>query len=467
MEKQTLTKDQIKYWAADPEIKVEREMLGRIITDAYSDETVYETAMSELEKEDFASPLNRMIFEGLKAVHDKGEKPTSISIRRYSPDIPIGEIESIIEEKSFGSMYETLLKGVRENRKRRTLAMNLRTILNHIDNGDSDYEYLTEKALETVKSINDGNKKSYFDDIDYIYGVYSRFGKPKDRIRTGYLEVDKKLGGGLVKGSLNVIAGRPSDGKSTLVMNIVTNALLAKNAEGKSVQNVLYFSLEDSKEDVITRMAAHLSRRSQNDVAADKTGAVNDLERAYETHVGFSKRLCIMDEHNMNVNRLKAICVEFKAHEKRLDLVVIDYLTMMDLGANAARNMNGAIAEVTRKLKSIALELDTTIILLSQMNRSVEKEATKERGDFEKKPRKPMLSDLRDSGSIEQDADVVMFIQRPMEDGEFSTLYIRKNRNGAVGEVNLAWLPNIYTFDTAYEEDIPKQWRNNNDDGSD
>lgn len=456
------TKAQVEYWAADPETKIEREMLGLVITDAYSDETEYETAMSELEKEDFFGPLNRMIYEGMSAVHEKGEKPTSIAIRRYSPDIPVGEIENIIAEKSFGSVYETLLKAIRENRKRRTLAMNLRTVLAHIDNGDSDYEYLTEKALETAKKIDDG-RKQFFDSMDYIYDVYSRFGKPKDRIRTGYLEVDKKLGGGLVKGSLNVIAGRPSDGKSTLVMNIVTNALLAKNAEGKSEQNVLYFTLEDSKADVITRMAAHLSRRSQSDVANDKPGAYNDLVTAYETHVQFADRLCIVDEHNVSANRVKATCIEFKAHEKRLDLVVIDYLTMMDMGPNAVKNINGAIAEVTRKLKGLALELDTTILLLSQMNRAVEKEATRDRGEAEKKPRKPMLSDLRDSGSIEQDADVVMFIQRPTEDGEFSTLFIRKNRNGAVGEVNLAWQPDIYTFDTAYEQDIPKQWREDHD----
>ena len=456
------TKNQIEYWASDPETKIEREMLGLVITDAYSDETEYETAMAELEKGDFAGPLNRMVYEGLVAVHENGEKPTSIAIRRYSPDIPIGEIESIIAEKSFGSVYDTLLKAIRENRKRRTLAMNLRTVLKHIDNGDSDYEYLTEKALEDVKKINDG-KKQFFDSMDYIMDVYSRFGKTKDRIRTGYLEVDKKLGGGLVKGSLNVIAGRPSDGKSTLVMNIVTNALLAKNAEGKSEQNVLYFTLEDPKEDVITRMASHLSRRNQADVANDKPGARNDLEKAYESHLGFINRLCIMEENNLTVNRLKAICVEFKAHVKRLDLIVIDYLTMLELGPNAQRNLNGAIADATRKLKGLALELNTTILLLSQMNRGVEKEATRERGDMEKKPRKPMLSDLRDSGSIEQDADVVMFIQRPMEEGEFSTLYIRKNRNGAVGEVNLAWIPDIFTFDTAYEQDIPKQWRNAQD----
>ena len=456
------TKAQVEYWAADPETKIEREMLGLVITDAYSDETEYETAMSELEKEDFFGPLNRMIYEGLSAVHEKGEKPTSIAIRRYSPDIPVGEIENIIAEKSFGSVYETLLKAIRENRKRRTLAMRLRTVLNHIDDGDTDYEFLTEKALEDVKKINDGKKK-FFDSMDYIMDVYSRFGKSKDRIRTGYLEVDKKLGGGLVKGSLNVIAGRPSDGKSTLVMNIVTNALLAKNAEGKSEQNVLYFTLEDPKEDVITRMAAHLSRRNQADVANDKPGARDDLEKAYESHLKFINRLCIMEEHNLTVNRLKAICVEFKAHAKRLDLVVIDYLTMLELGPNAQRNMNGAIADATRKLKTLSLELDTTVLLLSQMNRGVEKEATRERGDMEKKPRKPMLSDLRDSGSIEQDADVVMFIQRPMEEGEFSTLYIRKNRNGAVGEVNLAWIPDIFTFDTAYEQDIPKQWREDHD----
>ena len=254
-------------------------------------------------------------------------------------------------------------------------------------------------------------------------------------IPTGFIDLDYKLSG-LQPSDLVLVAARPSMGKTAFVLNIAQYMAFKKD------KGVAIFSLEMSKEQLVNRL---FSLESQVDAQALRTGNMkdSDWEKLIEGAGIIGKsNLIIDDTPGISVSELRSKCRKYKL-EHGLDIVIIDYLQLMtgSVGKNSESRQQ-EISEISRSLKGLARELNVPVVALSQLSRAVESRPDK----------RPMLSDLRESGAIEQDADVVMFIYRDEyynKDSEFKKqeeIIIAKQRNGPVGTVNLAWLGEYTKF---------------------
>jgi replicative DNA helicase len=254
-------------------------------------------------------------------------------------------------------------------------------------------------------------------------------------IPTGFLDLDRQTAG-MQPSDLILIAARPSMGKTAFVLNI------AQNVAFREHMCVAIFSLEMSKEQLVNRM---FSLESRVDAQALRTGNLSDAdwEKLVEGAgiIGESE-LIIDDTPGISISELRSKCRKYKL-EHDLKLVIIDYLQLMTgSGGRASDSRQQEISDISRSLKALARELGVPVVALSQLSRAVE-----QRPDH-----RPMLSDLRESGAIEQDADVVMFIYRDdyyNKDTDLkgiSEIIIAKQRNGPVGTIQLAWLAEYTKF---------------------
>ena len=252
-------------------------------------------------------------------------------------------------------------------------------------------------------------------------------------IPTGFVDLDYKTSG--MHGSdLVLIAARPSMGKTAFVLNIAQYMAFRKGV------TAAIFSLEMSKEQLVNRL---LSMESHVDSQLLRTGNLKDEDWAKLVEgaeiIGRSN-LIIDDTPGISIGELRSKCRKYKL-EHNLGIIMIDYLQLMS-GSGKSESRQQEISEISRSLKAIARELDVPVIALSQLSRAVE-----QRPDH-----RPMLSDLRESGAIEQDADVVMFLYRDdyyhkdTEKKDIAEVIIAKQRNGPVGTIKLAWLPDFTKF---------------------
>ena len=249
-------------------------------------------------------------------------------------------------------------------------------------------------------------------------------------IASGFTDLDYKTTG-FQPSDLILLAARPSMGKTAFALNIALHVAAVER------KHVAIFSLEMSKEQLVNRL---LAQESHVDSHHLRTGNLGDNEWAALIQgadtVGKSC-LVIDDTPGISVPELRSKCRK-QQMEHGLDMIIIDYLQLMS-GSGKAESRQNEVSEISRSLKAIARELSVPIIALSQLSRKVE-----DRADH-----KPQLSDLRESGAIEQDADVVMFIDRERsetEDANKATIIIAKQRNGPIGDVNLMWLPKYTQF---------------------
>ena len=252
-------------------------------------------------------------------------------------------------------------------------------------------------------------------------------------IPTGFVDLDYKLSG-LQPSDMILVAARPSMGKTAFVLNIAQHVAFKEN------KSVVIFSLEMSKGQLVNRLFALESKVDSQHI---RTGRLSEeeWEKLIEgAGIVGNSELIIDDTPGISIGELRSKCRKYKL-EKDIQLVIIDYLQLMtSRGKNDSRQQE--VSEISRSLKALARELNVPVIALSQLSRAVE-----QRPDH-----RPMLSDLRESGSIEQDADVVMFIYRDdyynpdTENKNISEIKIAKQRNGPIGDVELVWLPEYTKF---------------------
>ena len=251
---------------------------------------------------------------------------------------------------------------------------------------------------------------------------------------TGFIDLDYRMSG-LQPSDLILIAARPSMGKTAFVLNITDYIAVRRQ------KTCLIFSLEMSKEQLVNRL---FSLESRVDAQALRTGNLSDADWAKLVEgagiIGDSE-LIIDDTPGISISEMRSKCRKYKL-EHDLKLIIIDYLQLMSGSGRSTDSRQQEISDISRSLKALARELNVPVLALSQLSRAVE-----QRPDH-----RPMLSDLRESGAIEQDADVVMFIYRDdyyNKDTELkgiSEIIIAKQRNGPIGTVNLAWLPEYTKF---------------------
>ena len=285
--------------------------------------------------------------------------------------------------------------------------------------GGSEFEPIRDVVLRTLDSIEKAAKQK-----GNITGL-----------ETGFRDLDAKTAG-LQKSDLILIAARPAMGKTAFVLNIAEYVALHSNS------TIALFSLEMSKEQLVKRM---LAMNSMVDSQKIRTGDLEDDD--WDKLVGSVRKignsnLVIDDTSGITASELRSKCRKLKI-EQGLDLVIIDYLQLMTgAGKRKSDSRQQEISDISRSLKVMARELDVPVIALSQLSRAVESRPDK----------RPMLSDLRESGAIEQDADIVMFIYRDeyynpdSEKKNLAEVIVAKQRNGATGSVELVWLGQYTKF---------------------
>lgn len=268
-------------------------------------------------------------------------------------------------------------------------------------------------------------------------------------LSTGFTELDN-MTSGLQPADLIIVAGRPSMGKTTFAMNLVENAVM------RSDKAVLVFSLEMPGESLIMRMLSSLGRIDQTKVRSGRlddedwprlTSAVNMLN---------DRKLFIDDTAGLSPMEMRTRARRIVREHGDLGLIMIDYLQLMRIGGASSENRTNEISEISRSLKALAKEFNVPVIALSQLNRSLEQRPNK----------RPVMSDLRESGAIEQDADVICFIYRDevynenTEDKGIAEIIIGKQRNGPIGTMRLAFLGQFTRFEDlaeSYYEDYPHE----------
>lgn len=304
------------------------------------------------------------------------------------------------------------------------------------DNTSIAKDIISEGAEELYRICSDNGKMYTMEEcvdsaLIEIEDRYSRKGNILGKT-TGLLSMDKAIGG-LQKGNLFIIAGRPSMGKTALALNI------ASKASEKS--RVAIFSFEMSRQELSDRL---LSDEGCVKLGRIKSGQLSteEFEKLSNGASSLSKRYALIyDGGALNTSEIKAKCMKAKLQDG-LDIVVIDYLQLIDGDSKSNGNRVYEISKISRELKSLARELEINIIALSQLSR-----ATEGRGN-----KRPVLSDLRDSGAIEQDADIIALLYRDEYYNRDSTeigvceVLIGKNRNGKTGMFKLNWIPEIQRF---------------------
>ena len=253
-------------------------------------------------------------------------------------------------------------------------------------------------------------------------------------VATGFLDLDYRTAG-MQPSDLILVAARPSMGKTAFVLNI------AQYVAFKQAKTVAIFSLEMSKEQLVNRL---FSMESKVDSQHLRTGNLSDVEweKLIESAGAIGKsNLIIDDTPGISISELRSKCRKYKL-EHNLEMIIIDYLQLMSGSGRSTDSRQQEISDISRSLKALARELHVPVIALAQLSRAVE-----QRPDH-----RPMLSDLRESGAIEQDADVVMFIYRDdyynkdTEKKGIAEIIIAKQRNGPIGTVELVWLPDFTKF---------------------
>lgn len=341
--------------------------------------------------------------------------PTSANIKYYA---------EIVAEKA------TLRKLIRLNEE----------IANTCYAGKESLEFILEdtekRVFQLVQRRNTGDfvpiRQVVMNAMDKIEAA-SRNKGAVTGIPTGFIDLDYRTAG-MQPSDLVLIAARPSMGKTAFVLNIAEHVAFKQN------KSVAIFSLEMSKEQLVNRM---FSLESRVDAQHLRTGQLSDQEweKLIES-AGIIGRsgLIIDDTPGITVSELRSKCRKFKL-EQDLSMIIIDYLQLMT-GSGRSDSRQQEISDISRSLKSLARELSVPVLALSQLSRAVE-----QRPDH-----RPMLSDLRESGAIEQDADVVMFIYRDdyynkdTEKKDVAEIIIAKQRNGPIGTIELAWLPQYTKF---------------------
>ena len=291
------------------------------------------------------------------------------------------------------------------------------------------FDLSQNKSTKGYSSIKDVLVSS-FAELEKLYNQKGRI----SGITTGFVDLDRQTSG-LHNSDLIIVAARPAMGKSAFAINIATNAAL------KDKVPVAIFNLEMSKEQVVNRILCSEAMVDSNKV---RTGQIEDndwMKLASASGILSEAPIYIDDTPGISIMEIRAKCRKMKL-EKNIGLVVIDYLQLVQGSGKRGSSREQEIAEISRSLKILAKEINVPVIALSQLSRAPE-----QRPDH-----RPMLSDLRESGSIEQDADIVMFLYRDdyynenSEKKNIAEVILAKHRSGSTGTVELLWLGNYTKF---------------------
>ncbi len=424
-------------------IEAEQSVVGSMIMDREAILVASEIITSE----DFYQHQYGVLFEAMVELftEDKPVDLVTLQNRLKSKDVPpeISSLEfvrDLVMAVPTSANVKYYANIVSEKAMLRRLIKVNEEIANTCYLGKDKLEEILEgtekKIFDLIQKRNTGDyvpiKQVVINALDKIEATSKTKGNVTG-IPTGFVDLDYKTSG-LQPSDLVLIAARPSMGKTAFVLNIAQNMAFKHNV------TTAVFSLEMSKEQLVNRL---LALESRVDSQAIRTGnlADSEWEKLIEgAGVIGRSNLIIDDTPGISIAELRSKCRKYKL-EHNLGIIIIDYLQLMS-GSGRGDSRQQEISDISRSLKGLARELHVPVVALSQLSRAVE-----QRPDH-----RPMLSDLRESGAIEQDADVVMFLYRDdyynkdSENKNIAEVIIAKQRNGPIGTVNLVWLPNYTKF---------------------
>ena len=425
------------------DIDAEQAVLGSMLTD----KEAVNAAIESLKEDAFYRDDNRIIFKAIVNLYSKSEPIDIITLK--------DELESMDKFEQVGG-YEYLASlpdkvPTTANVQKYIKIVEEKSILRNLIKTANEIIELGYDPTEDVEDIMDGAEKKIFDIMqsknqkgytpikDVLVESFTKLEELYNRkqhitgVPTGFAELDYKTAG-LHGSELILVAARPAMGKTAFALNLATNAALRGNAP------VAIFSLEMSKDQLVNRILCSEAMVDSNKVRTGKldeddwvklAGAIGPLSEA---------EMYIDDTPGISVMEIRTKCRKLKM-EKNIGLVVIDYLQLVQ-GNKRTASREQEISEISRSLKILAKEINVPVIALSQLSRAVE-----QRPDH-----RPMLSDLRESGAIEQDADIVMFLYRDdyynkeSEKKDIAEVIIAKQRGGQTGTVELLWMGNYTKF---------------------
>ena len=425
-------------------IEAEQSVIGAMIMDGEAIMVASEIICGD----DFYNRQYGVVFDAMTELSDEGKPVDLVTLqdRLREKDVPpevsslefIGNLVTAVPTSANIKYYANI---VAEKATLRKLIRLNEDIANTCYVGKESLEAILEdtekRVFDLVQRRNTGEfvpiRQIVMNAMDQIERASKNDGNVTG-IATGFIDLDYKPAG-MQPADLILIAARPSMGKTAFVLNI------AEYVAFKSNETVAIFSLEMSKEQLVNRLFAMESRVDSQKL---RTGNLSDMdwEKLIESAGVIGKsNLIIDDTPGINIPTMRSKCRKYKL-EHNLKLIIIDYLQLMSGSGRGSDSRQQEISDISRSLKALARELKVPVVALSQLSRAVE-----QRPDH-----RPMLSDLRESGAIEQDADVVMFIYRDdyynkdTERKGISEIIIAKQRNGPIGTVELAWLPDYTKF---------------------
>lgn len=425
-------------------IEAEQSVIGSMLMD----KEAITIASEQISGEDFYGKQYGILFDAMVELNDEGKPVDLVTLQERLKEKGVPpEIYSLEYIRDVMAAVPTSA-----NIKHYANIVAEKAVLRKLIRVNEEIANTCYAQNDSLESILESSEKSIFDIIqkrnsgDFVpirqvvmnaMNLIEEASKNKGAvtgIATGFLDLDYKTAG-MQPSDLILIAARPSMGKTAFVLNI------AQHVAFHDQKPVAIFSLEMSKEQLVNRL---LSLESKVNSQAIRTGNMKDdeWERLIESADVIGKSgLLIDDTPGISIGELRSKCRKFKL-EYDIQMIIIDYLQLMTGSGKSNESRQQEISDISRSLKALARELHVPVLALSQLSRAVE-----QRPDH-----RPMLSDLRESGAIEQDADVVMFIYRDdyyNKDTELKNvaeIIIAKQRNGAIGTINLAWLPDYTQF---------------------
>ncbi len=427
------------------DIEAEQAIIGSMLTD--KDAVI--SAIEVLKEDDFYREDNKAIYTAILNLYNKAEPIDIITVKAELESMgkfeQVGGLEYLADLPEKVPTTANAMKYIRIVEEKSTLRRLIKTANEIIDSGydnTEDVETVMESAEKKIFDImQDKNQKGYSPIRDVLVESFTKLEELYNRkqhitgVPSGFSGLDYRTAG--FHGSeLILIAARPAMGKTAFALNIATNAAVRNNVP------VAVFSLEMSKEQLVNRILCSEAMVDSNKVRTGKLEEDDWAKLAESIGPLSESKVYIDDTPGISITEIRAKCRKLKL-EKDIGMVVIDYLQLIQ-GSGSRRNgsREQEISEISRSLKILAKELNVPVIALSQLSRAAE-----QRPDH-----RPMLSDLRESGAIEQDADIVMFLYRDdyyNEDSEkknIAEVIIAKHRGGSTGTVELLWLGSYTKF---------------------
>ncbi|MCO4758974.1 MAG: replicative DNA helicase [Oceanospirillaceae bacterium] len=449
MEYSELSQDELANIKVPPHsIEAEQSVLGGLMLDNNAWDTVSET----VSEENFYRHDHRLIFRTMTKLVNNAQP---LDVVTLSEELDrVGELDNAggleyLVDLARNTPSASNIRAYSEIVRDRALLRQMITAANEIaesaftPEGRASEEILNEAEQKIFQIAEDRPNqggpedinpllKKAVDRIDYLFNNDSDM----TGVTTGFDDLDKKTAG-MQPSDLIIVAARPSMGKTTFAMNLVENALMASN------RPVLVFSLEMPADQLVTRMLSSLGRIDQTRI---RTGKLEDDDWPKLTtavNIMRDKPLFIDDTAGISPNEMRARARRIVREHGDLALIMVDYLQLMQIKTGNTEGRTAEISEISRSLKALAKELECPVVALSQLNRSLEQRPNK----------RPVNSDLRESGAIEQDADVIMFIYRDevynedSPDKGVAEIIIGKQRNGPIGTSRLAFIGKFTKFE--------------------